>query len=648
MSETATAPLVLVVDDTEASRYATSRFLQRAQYRVREAATGESALAIVRAERPDIVILDVSLPDISGLEVCRRIKDDPMSRGVLIVQVSASFVRPSDAVRGLEAGADAYLTEPIDPTVLVASVHALLRLRRAEERARVAGQHLEATFDAITEGVCLLDERAVVQHCNNSLATLAGRDAAAIIGRPWSELTRDWLGEEGALLPGRLGRERVATELRVGDRWLRVTLDPVPRGADVRTGAVCTLSDITDQKRAEEANARLLEGERAAREEAEIANRSKDEFLAVLSHELRTPLTAILGWVRTLRLRPAEAPALAHGLEVIERNTRMQAQLIEDLLDVSRIIAGKLVLDRRPTVLSTVVEGAIEAVRGAAGAHGVSLGIDVQAPGVRVDGDTARLQQIFVNLLSNGIKFTPPGGRVDVHVRRDDEQAVVTVRDTGRGIAPEFLPYVFDRFRQADAGITRAKGGLGLGLAIVRHLTELHGGTVAVQSDGEDRGACFRVVLPVLPENAAAASLSRRGAVEAPQRLDGTWILVVEDNADTSEMVAMVLSNAGAAVKTVSSLGAAEAALAAARWDVVVSDLGMPDGDGYDLIRRIRARPGLVKLPAVALSAHAMDADARLSLNAGFDIHLPKPVDPDDLIRVVASLARPRPVDRAG
>jgi len=638
--------LVLIVDDSEAGRYASARFLKRAGFRVSEASTGAEGLARVRSEHPDIVLLDVSLPDINGLEICRQIKEDPAWATTLVIQVSASFVRPSDAVRGLEAGADAYLTEPLEPTVLVATVNALMRMRRAEDRARVVGVQLAATFDAIPEGLCLLDAQGVVQSCNNALVALAGRPASEIVGRLWADLAGPWLGEVVTVLPERLDRDRVQAEVALADGWLQVTVDRVPRGTGPRTGAVCTVSDITERKRTEAENAALLARERFARSEAETANRSKDEFLAILSHELRTPLTAILGWVRTLRMRPADASALAHGLEVIERNTRMQTQLIEDLLDVSRIIAGKLTLERTPVLVAAIVEAALDGVRGAADAHGVNLGIAVDDAGLRVDADAARLQQIFTNLLSNGVKFTPAGGRVDVEVRRRGNDVVVTVRDTGRGIPAEFLPYVFDRFRQADGGITRTKGGLGLGLAIVRHLVELHGGTVAVESAGENQGASFSVTFPILPVQRSDDPRGRADHEGVTPRLDGVWVLVVEDNADTREMVAMILANAGAAVKTVSSVTAAEAAVAAATWDVLVSDLGMPDGDGYDLIRRIRAGAAMRKLPAVALSAHAMDADARLSLTAGFDVHLPKPIDPDDLVRVVASLATPRPVGR--
>jgi PAS domain S-box-containing protein len=638
--------LILIVNDSEPGRYASARFLKRAGFRVIEASSGTEGLERVRSDRPDIVLLDVGLPDLNGLEVCRRIKEDPASASALVIQVSASFVRPSDAVRGLEAGADAYLTEPLEPTVLVATVNALLRMRRAEDRARVAGGALDATFAAISEGVCLLDAQGIVRNCNAALATFAGRAAAEIVGQRWADLVGSWLGDEVAALPERVAQDRVRIDVPVSGRWLQVAVDPVAPGT--RTGVVCTVSDITERKRVEELNAAIIARERLARSEAEAANRSKDEFLAILSHELRTPLTAILGWVRTLRLRQADPTALAHGLEVIERNTRMQAQLIEDLLDVSRIIAGKLSLDRRPVIVSAVIDAALESIRGAADAHGVSVGSTVEEPALRVDGDAARLQQIFANLLSNGVKFTPSGGRVDVRVSRHGGDALVTVRDTGRGIPADFLPYVFDRFRQADGGITRTKGGLGLGLAIVRHLVELHGGTVSVDSAGEDRGATFCVALPALRDGAPAVSWPHGGGAGSVPRLDGFWILVVEDDADTREVVAMVLSAAGAAVKTVSSMAAAEEALAAAAWDVIVSDLGMPDGDGYDLIRRVRARPSLAALPAVALSAHAMDSDTRQSLRSGFDVHLPKPVDPDDLVRVVASLVRRRPVDRAG
>ena len=630
--------LVLVIDDSEAGRYATARMLSRAGFRVAEASTAAGGLTRVRTEHPDVVLLDVKLPDMNGLEVCRRIKEDPAISTTLVVQISASFVRPSDAVRGLEAGADAYLTEPLDPTVLVATVNALLRVRRAEERERTAAAHLAATFDAIPEGVCLLDATSVIRSCNRAMAEMLRRAPEAIIGQSWSDIVGPWLGLDVASLPLRVQDTRIRLEAAAAGRCYDVAVDTVPKGPGPRTGAVCTVADITIRKRAEEEDARLLARERLARSEAEAANRSKDEFLAVLSHELRTPLTAILGWVRTLRLRQPDAEALAHGLEVIERNTRMQAQLIEDLLDVSRIVAGKIVLDRRAVPIATIVEAALEGVRTTADSYGVALNLHMDASGLRVEGDPARLQQVVTNLLSNGIKFTPSGGRVDLHVERQADNAVITVRDTGRGIPAEFLPFIFDRFRQADGGITRAKGGLGLGLAIVRHLVALHAGTVTAESDGDHRGATFRVRLPALSEASTAAPTV--APKSSTSRLDGCWILVVEDDADTREVVAMVLAEAGAGVKTVSTVSGAESALSAAPWDVLVSDLGMPDGNGYELIRRIRRHPTLARLPAVALSAHAMDNDARLSIDAGFDVHLPKPVEPENLVRVVASLAR--------
>jgi CheY-like chemotaxis protein len=259
------------------------------------------------------------------------------------------------------------------------------------------------------------------------------------------------------------------------------------------------------------------------------------------------------------------------------------------------------------------------------------------------------MEQIMGNILGNAVKYLDSSrpGRIEVTAKANNGEMIFSVRDTGRGISPAFLPYVFDRFRQADGAMTRTTGGLGLGLAIVRHLVELHGGTVAVESDGDNRGAAFTVTLPAVADGGPGVVRARREALGASPRLDGMRVLVVEDNADTREMVAMILSGAGAAVRTVASAAAAEAALEGVVWDMIVSDLGMPEGDGYELIRRVRGRSSTRRLPAIALSAHATDADARLSLSAGFDVHLPKPVDPDDLVRVVASLVMPGSV-RAG
>jgi PAS domain S-box-containing protein len=417
--------------------------------------------------------------------------------------------------------------------------------------------------------------------------------------------------------------------------------------------------DVTERKRVEAERQALLERERAARaeaerllHEAESANRLKDEFLATLSHELRTPLTSILGWAHMLDGGMLEETAARDAVAVILRNAEHQKQLVEDILDASRIVAGKLKVEIKPIHLLTVVGSAIEAIRPVAAAKGVELScaLDPQAEGV--EGDTHRLQQVVWNLLSNAVKFTPKGGRVKVEVKRLPAQVRITVSDTGAGIAPEFLPHVFERFRQADGSTTRRHGGLGLGLSIARHLVEAHGGAVHAYSAGEGRGATFTVDLPLpsVSQSVAAradgdVAVRRSGAVVArddvPPALVGLRVLLVDDDLDTLRLLKMILEANGAEVTPVASASAALDAVEAARPDVLVSDIGMPGGDGYTLLRRLRAKRaesgGLT--PAVALTAYAGDWDREQALKAGFQLHVAKPVDPATLIAAIAGLA---------
>ena len=514
---------VLVVDDNELARYGKSRILRRAGFDVSEAATGEEAMRSVAARPPRLVVLDVNLPDIDGWEICRRIKADPATASVLVLQVSATYVREEDTVRALEGGADACLTEPIEGPVLVATVKALLRARQAED---------------------------------------ALRDALA--------------------------------------------------------------------------------REQAAREAAEAANRTKDEFLAALSHELRSPLTAILTWVTLLRGSGLDEERKARALDTIERNTRLQAKLIDDLLDVSRIISGKMRLDVALVDLVRVVEDPLEAVRPAAEAKGVALEALVDAGIGPVLGDAGRLQQVVWNLLSNAVKFTPKGGRVRVSLGEAGSQARIRVSDSGRGIEPEFLPHVFERFRQADSSTTRAEGGLGLGLAIVRHLVELHGGTVEVESPGLGRGATFTVWLPLPAVQGPPAA--REGAPTAhtePRALAGVRVLVVDDDPDARESIGAVLEHAGAAVTTASSVREALAAVARSAPGVVLSDIAMPCEDGFALVRELRRRHGGVGgcLPVIALTGYASPADEARVLTAGYDVYLTKPVEPATLVAAIARFA---------
>lgn len=436
-------------------------------------------------------------------------------------------------------------------------------------------------------------------------------------------------------------------------RWVqgrgRVVRDATGRPA--RMSGVCF--DITARKRADEERARLLEREQAARAEAEDLNRTKDEFLATLSHELRTPLNALMGWARLLRSPNIDEATAARAIEVIERNTRMQAQLVGDLLDVSRIITGKLRLDVRPVVVTGVIEAAVDAIRAAADARQITI-VAALDPGVGpLHGDADRLQQIVWNLLSNAVKFTPPGGTVTVSLARRADHAEVAVADTGKGIAAEFLPYVFDRFRQADSATTRSHGGLGIGLAIVRHLAEMHGGTVHAESAGPGQGATFTVRLPLPPAPGTGGREPAPGATREDDdsasgnlpSLDGLRVLVVEDEADTREVLARVFERCGARVTAVASATEALETFGLAPPDVLISDIAMPGEDGYSLIRKIRGLHADARVPAVALTACAGDGDRERALAAGFQLHVPKPADVGELAQAVAALTgRPRDV----
>jgi signal transduction histidine kinase/ActR/RegA family two-component response regulator len=398
-------------------------------------------------------------------------------------------------------------------------------------------------------------------------------------------------------------------------------------------------------------NAQLLAREQRAREEAETANRLKDEFLATLSHELRTPLNAVLGWAVTLRTAHLDPPTRARALEAIERNARAQSQLIEDLLDISRIVTGKLRLEVRPVDPVAVVEAALDAVRPAARAKPIELALALELGAGPVQGDPYRLQQVVWNLLANAIKFTDAGGRVEVSLGRTASHVEITVTDTGQGIAPEVLPFVFDRFRQADSSSTRSQGGLGIGLALVLNLTELHGGTVAAESAGVGRGARFRVRLPLLVPAADGGHGTASGqavADGAHASLADVRALIVEDDRDTLELFTGILTLGGAQVRGAHRAAEALEILAAWRPHVIVSDLEMPDADGYTFIRRVRALPaergGAV--PAVAITAHGSLQDRLQALAAGFQMHVPKPVEPAELVAVVANVARSIRLDR--
>ena len=416
-------------------------------------------------------------------------------------------------------------------------------------------------------------------------------------------------------------------------------------------GYVKVVRDISEQKRLENQRERLLVSEQNARGEAERASSLKDDFLATLSHELRTPLNAILGWSQILKRGRMDDPkAIEKGLDIIERNARVQAQLIADLLDMSTIISGKVRLNVQRVTLPEVVDAALSSVRPSADVKEIKLQAVVDPNAGPVWGDPDRLQQVFWNLLANAIKFTPKGGKIQVVLARVNSHVEVSVADSGKGMKPDFLPYVFDRFRQADATTTRVHGGLGLGLSIVKNLVELHGGTVSASSPGEGMGATFSVSIPVSPLLAADDDGSRiypaRSGRPTPQddceRLDGITVLVVDDEPDARELIKRVLSQCGAKVLTAGSAGEGLLIVKEAQPDVLLSDIGMPYEDGYALIKNVRSLPVAQggAIPAGALTAFARSEDRQKSLRAGFQIHIPKPIDPSELVTVVASLAR--------
>jgi len=412
-------------------------------------------------------------------------------------------------------------------------------------------------------------------------------------------------------------------------------------------GTVATqVAFALDRARAQAAIEAHLAAEQGARAEAEAASRAKDEFIAMVSHELRTPLTAMLGWTRMLRSGQLDPPGATRALEVIERNLRQQTQILTDLLDVSRIVSGKLTLDVQLIDLAPIIEMALEVVRPAAEAKRLVLRSALATAGAMVSGDATRLQQIFWNLISNAVKFTPPGGRVEVALEHADDYARVSVVDTGRGISEEFLPHLFERFRQAETGTTRQHGGLGLGLAIVRHLVELHGGRVRAYSAGEDNGASFVVELPL-----ADVSAVRPPSVEwqPPHRhtkpgLHNVRVLIVDDHEDTLEFLAAALAEYGAHVDVARSVQGALRVLAEARPDALVSDISMPGEDGFELMRRVRTHAtASPRLTAIALTAHARAEDRDRALAAGFQMYLAKPIEPARLGYVIEALVKGRP-----
>lgn len=546
-------------------------------------------------------------------------------------------------------------------------------LLEAHVALEIERQRYQELFEFAPDGYLITDIQGKIQEANYAASLLLKVSQKHLIGKPLTVFVpeaqrRAFRSELNRLHQvGRL--QEWVTQLQPRDAIpfdAALTVTTVSDQAGAIVGLRWLVRDISERKQLEEVRLRAALAEMANQTlEAEIsqkkrlekelrqqaeslsrANTLKDEFLAVVSHELRSPLNAILGWAQILRSRQLDETIVSRALETIERNARSQVKLIEDLLDISRIVRGKLPLNIRPVNLVSVIRVTLDSVQLAVTAKNIEIRTVLDESASLVSGDADRLQQIIWNLLSNAIKYTPKEGQIEVRLERISANAVITVSDTGQGIDPEFLPYVFDRFRQAERATTRHHGGLGLGLAIVRQLVEMHGGTVEANSPGEGQGATFTVQLPlmavrILPSEIVQQPLigEEAAAFDLCPSLSNVYVLVVDDEADTRELLAVVLESAGAKVRTAASVNEALQVIQHSQPDILISDVGMAEQDGYALIRQVRQieseQPGT--MPAIALTAYAREEDCKQLLNAGFQLHLPKPVEPAALVAAVAS-----------
>jgi signal transduction histidine kinase/DNA-binding response OmpR family regulator len=722
---------ILLVDDNLNNLLALETILQASDRNLVRASSGEEALRFLLDEDAAVILLDVHMPSISGLETAALIRGRERTRNVPIIFLTAyDNVGDSRTREGYSLGAVDYIIKPIDPEALKSKVAVFVELhRKTEQIKRQADQLREQNIELenanlqrlarlIDLGQQLAAERdpelVLEKFCEAARAIVGARFATvgileddgvtlrhffisgferaeainAHVPQACQRLLKQRFNDARSLrisranglriLPERLksfvgapilqhgrseaepqnlaavcgwlylGEKIGAPAFSEADERFTVTLtqaivfyENARLYADLQRHAAALEQEIADRKRAESERAKMLARAQEAQAEAEEANRLKDEFLATVSHELRAPLNAMLGWVTLAREGRLDEASKERALETIERNAHTQKKLIDDLLDVSSIITGNLSLDLEPTDLASVIETAVESVRPAAVAKEVHLQTDLSPMVEMFRLDRNRIQQVIWNLGHNAVKFTPQGGSVIVRLGYRNRQAEIEVVDTGIGIAPEFLPFVFDRFRQADGSITRRHGGLGLGLAIVRSLVEMHGGTVGVESAGLGHGATFKIMLP-LPDDVSykaprmAAKNSEIAMADSAPKLSGVRALVVDDQADERDLLAAVLSMKEADVRTAGNIAEAMKIVAAWRPEIVISDIAMPDGGGYELIRRMRSAG--IKAPAIAITAYASDEDRLRAFAAGFQIHLPKPAELYELVMSVASL----------
>ncbi|KJH72415.1 hybrid sensor histidine kinase/response regulator [Aliterella atlantica] len=661
---------ILIVDDRPENLLALEAILDNLKANLVRANSGEQALRCLLNQDFAVILLDVQMPGIDGFETATLIRQRERSRHTPIIFLTAFSKSDELRSKGYATGAVDYLLKPIQPEILISKVAVFIELFRktakierqaaqlklANAELRKSEQRFRCLSASSPIGIFLTDVAGNCTYTNPRCQTICGlalegnlqQNLLAIVHpKDCDRVLTDWLicleGKRECVSEFRL---QIPQHTGICDRTVNLRSSPMLSEQGVVIGYVGTVEDITQRKQSEDRRVQLLHAQ-VAKQQAEEANQMKDDFLATLSHELRTPLNSILGWSRLLRTREFDSNTTNRALETIERNAKMQAQLIEDILDVSRIIRGKLNLVLRPVQLQTAIATAIDTVRLAAEAKNIHIKTIVDtannhtpSSAILVAGDSDRLQQVLWNLLNNAIKFTPSGGKVEVQLSTAGAYAEIKVIDSGIGINPEFLPCIFERFRQADSTTTRAYGGLGLGLAIVRHLVEQHGGTVDASSLGTDKGSTFTVKLPLVQAKKQLVA-PKKDNLAASTSLENLQILVVDDEIDVRELLSVVLTEYGAQVVAAGSAREAMQVLEQLQPDVLISDIEMPNEDGYTFLAKVRQLEARGRqIPAVALTAYARQEDCAEALSSGFQMHISKPVDTNKLIVAVAKLAR--------